>query len=735
MKKILFLFLSLFLIGGLNANAAEVKIPIELTGTNVGVTVVALDPENDYAELPENPEHIYAAKFTSSGTFQNAFQIKPMPVTDAIAAGCDRIIIELDDVEAGWNFHAYGGQQNYSEIAAGTKRIELMLEGSGDIDDFTIFTLWASTPKVFKVKAAYFYKPSTTTLEFDAVGKAVTSKNVLVAAGGLSYNETTGVLTTDGTAGSLTLEFETPVDLQYLNKLDIAHSGDADIIDRLYFYEDAECTIENQSWGYSKWGGTTDANATNKFTGKTIKKVVMKSEAGKSNTLTATITGITWELKTMSALKGVDITTLPFKNWSADGDNDAEITGDINWWECQSNFNKYTGDVIYGGDGIGGSKRYVDLTSYKKLIIRGYGTIRLFYNWHQKVGEEAEEKPMEYIEIAGNTVDTYELDLDALKKAQGITHFHLVGVKGSGSCYVESISALDGTETADYNISGVGYRLASVAAALADANATCYDATGVTGTGVDFTGAANPNALFIANSGVLSNTKNVIVSGNCANLVLTDNKPFKAPAEFTATTSVSYDRTLTEGKTTTVCLPFALSAEEAATMGKFYALTNLADETLTFTRDEDEISANTPYLFVPATTAFADYASKTIAATPASIKTSVTGVEFIGTLASTTIPASDGSTDYYAFNNGDLVKIETKEATLPAFRGYFKVTSGGGARLATLFIEDSLTGINEVSNSEDIKAVNNFEGKVFENGKIVIFKKGMKFNAAGAQIK
>ena len=55
--------------------------------------------------------------------------------------------------------------------------------------------------------------------------------------------------------------------------------------------------------------------------------------------------------------------------------------------------------------------------------------------------------------------------------------------------------------------------------------------------------------------------------------------------------------------------------------------------------------------------------------------------------------------------------------------------------MAARFVDDSLTGINEVSNSEDIGSAKNFEGKVFENGKIIIFKNGMKFNAAGAQIK
>ena len=54
------------------------------------------------------------------------------------------------------------------------------------------------------------------------------------------------------------------------------------------------------------------------------------------------------------------------------------------------------------------------------------------------------------------------------------------------------------------------------------------------------------------------------------------------------------------------------------------------------------------------------------------------------------------------------------------------------AKLAARFVGGSITGINEVSEAQGF---NNFEGKVFENGKIVIYKKGMKFNANGARLK
>lgn len=62
---------------------------------------------------------------------------------------------------------------------------------------------------------------------------------------------------------------------------------------------------------------------------------------------------------------------------------------------------------------------------------------------------------------------------------------------------------------------------------------TCIDVTGLITTGQTLD-AVNPNTLFIANDGVLTNTKNVIVSGTCANLELVDGKPFNTPVAFTA---------------------------------------------------------------------------------------------------------------------------------------------------------------------------------------------------------
>ena len=566
------------------------------------------------------------------------------------------------------------------------------------------------------IQPVFYDKATGYDLVFDTFGKADTDLAMLRTSGGLSFDASTGVLTTNGTAGTLELEFAVPVNFQYLDKLIINRSGDADIIDRLYFYEDEACTVENQSWYYSRWGGTTDANATNRFTGKTIKKVVWKSEEGKATSMTATITGIVWQLKLLGAMKGTDVTSLPFKNWSADGDNDPGTGTDINSWECQKNFNVLTNGVVYGGDGIGGSKRYVDLTDYKKLIVRGYGEIRLFYNWHQKVGDETEDvKPETCLKNNTTTVETLELDIPAFMEENGISHFHLVGVKPywGQQVFVESISVMDGTETTDYTLTGMGHQLPSVVAALDDASATSYDATGLTNTAAIELTPANPNALFVAKADVLANTENVIVDNECVALSLTDGFAFKAPADFTATT-VDYNRTFATEKTTTVCLPFALTSTEAATLGTFYALSSFDGSTLYFT-SVDAPEANTPYVVVPTAATLTLDADKDVPATPASLAVSASGVDFIGTLASATVPASDATYSYYAYNNGQFVKVVTAAATLPAFRAYFQVKDGGaGSRILGVSFDDATTGI------ETLQKVNNGEQKIYDlNGRRV----------------
>lgn len=722
-------------LGGVSSvKAAEVKIPIELTGAVAGVTVKAINPAT-LEELAENPEHIYAAKFTTSDQLQNVIQITNLSTVDAVAAGCDRIIIEFGNAaDNAWRFHSYGGQYDGIEEIGGETTHTLMIDGSkSSIDDFTIFNWVGSGVKEIIIKAAYFYKSPYPSIEFNAFGKATIGKGELTATGGLTYNASTGALSTDGTAGTLELTFADPVDLRNLFQFNVSRSGDDGIVDRLEFYDNDGIKIN--TWNSIKWSNTWNANgiddaATNAFiNNKPVKKMVWVSDADKATTLALTITSVEWQLKTINALKGVDVTTLPFKNWSDDGDNDATVTGDVNSWECAKKFNELTGDVIFGGDGIGGSKRYVDLTNYKKLVIRGYGTIRLFYNWHQKVGDEAEAKPMEYIAIAGSEVKTHELDLDDFKTTKGITHFRLVGVKGSGSCFVESISVLDGTEKVDYYMTGSGIKLPSAIAALNDEKATSIDATGVKGittTTSTLLESQNPNCLFLGTAGKLSNTKNVIVSGTCANLELTDGKPFKAPAAFTAT-NAKFTKAVSDAEYATMVIPFNADLAPGVTAKN---LTGVSGTTIT-TTDAATLTANEPVLI------HANEGNYEFTATGASISATGDGLITNGLLnasyAGTTAAVSEHN---YVLQNSatygvNFYQVKGTAATMLPFRAYLVTPSD--APVLFLDFGNEVTGINDVrSKMADVRGeVYNLNGQrvaqptkglYIVNGKKVVIK-------------
>ena len=128
--------------------------------------------------------------------------------------------------------------------------------------------------------------------------------------------------------------------------------------------------------------------------------------------------------------------------------------------------------------------------------------------------------------------------------------------------------------------------------ALTDPSTVCVDVTALSGSGLTYD-AVNPNCLFIANAGQLTNTKNVIVNGVCDNLVLTDGYPFKAPDDFTAT-AASYTTTINASAGAgTLCLPFAATIPGGV---EAWTLTYTSGDAATATPVATTIPANTPVL-------------------------------------------------------------------------------------------------------------------------------------------
>ncbi len=539
------------------------------------------------------------------------------------------------------------------------------------------------------------------TLSFNENGYATTSYESMTTTGGLSFNSATGVLSTDGTAGTLSLKFYEPVDLKYLKSYSVNRSGNDAIVDRVKFY-DADDNLIN-TWNGNKLGNSgLDNNATNAFINNNpVKKLVWESDASKSTDLKLTITGITWQLKTMTCLNAgeTQLNSLEYQKMNGEAVSPT--------WNVRT-----TTDTYYGTGTGDAAVSYTNLSSYSELrIYRDDNTgFRAFF-----------------INAAGNNVNIikhddaastwnaegkyWSIDLSKVEKYGEIVALQGIKSAGWGQNNIVNNIAVYATPDANapkYVLAGSGMQLAETVAALADATATSIDATGVTGittnseAGRTLLTSTNPNCLILGTTGIggLANTQNVVTSGTCANLVLTDGFAFKAPADFTAA-HVSYKRALA-GKTVTVCLPFALNSDQVANIGTFYALSNFDGSTLQFT-SVDATEANTPYVVVASSYSLGlDGADVAVPATPASLAASASNVEFIGTMADATVPASDATYSYYAYNNGEFVKVVDAAATLPAFRGYFKVADGGaGSRALNVSFEDAATGIETLSTVEN----------------------------------
>lgn len=216
----------------------------------------------------------------------------------------------------------------------------------------------------------------------------------------------------------------------------------------------------------------------------------------------------------------------------------------------------------------------------------------------------------------------------------------------------------------------------------------------------------------------------------------------ESPFDIAASTGskVSYDRTFTKDQPCTVCLPFALTAEELAKVGKAYTLSAVSGSKATFTPVE-AIEAYKPYLLIPS----ADgklleniSAIKNITAVPTEEpKISVSGsYSFVGTLQAKESVKTTSTEDYgFSAQDGKFVHAGDK-ASIDAFRAYISVPTTALSTAASRSIDidfGGTTGINEVQNAQSSSAAatydfagkrvgKNYKGVVVRNGKKMIQK-------------
>ena len=153
---------------------------------------------------------------------------------------------------------------------------------------------------------------------------------------------------------------------------------------------------------------------------------------------------------------------------------------------------------------------------------------------------------------------------------------------------------------------------------------------------------------------------------------------------------VNYTRSFTEGKTSTVCLPFAYTKKEGD--GSFYAFTNIEKEGSEYVATMTEpaattLEANTPYLYLPNATGDVDFGGAyTIPASLTAGSTTSNGWTFKGTF--TTIEWTTAPTGTYGFSAqdanagitlGQFVKVGSYVRIKP-MRCYLENESFAGAR-------------------------------------------------------
>lgn len=202
---------------------------------------------------------------------------------------------------------------------------------------------------------------------------------------------------------------------------------------------------------------------------------------------------------------------------------------------------------------------------------------------------------------------------------------------------------------------------------------------------------------------------------------------------------VSYDRVFTKDQPSTVCLPFALTAEELAKVGKAYTLSAVSGSKATFT-PATAIEAYKPYLLIPSASGKLlenIAAAKDIADVHAEAKTSVSGsYSFVGTLQAKK-SVKKPNTEVYGFSakDGKFVHASDK-ASIDAFRAYIAVPTTALSTAASRSIDidfGGTTGINEIQNAQSSSAAaiydvtgkrvdKNYKGVVIRNGKKMIQK-------------
>ena len=458
-------------------------------------------------------------------------------------------------------------------------------------------------------------------LTFDDEGKAYIYPSDMVVTG-MALDPETGVLTKTeaGNAGiTIDLSGENFSNVTRIEvNVDVTSEGYTDLFWRTIVRNQTE---DVNAWYSSKYGIDYTAGDYQARSGQ-MKDILMETVYETVGTMKINYICITKNMmKATNLREPVSLQTLTYmvKN------GDAWSPGTPDWNVGSAN------ETIYGSYDSN-PIRYVDLGAYDEL--RVYQTegapVRLFF-----INATDNTPQTEYLGTVGENGYAV-VDLNAMKEKYG--QARLIGIKANAwgqTATVTNLLLVQNNPVADYIISGEGDLTSTAQAALADANATVIDATGLTApTELE---SANPNCLFIVNdASQLTNTKNVVVKGadgtyTCSNLVLTAGKPFRAPFDIQVENAYA-DFNIGDSGWTTLMLPFDADLDDDV----FYAYNVAMNEGEVEYTETGLVEANQPILVYAEKGAY-ELSAKgvTIAATESA---SLTNGALTGVYAATACP-------------------------------------------------------------------------------------------------
>lgn len=357
--------------------------------------------------------------------------------------------------------------------------------------------------------------------------------------------------------------------------------------------------------------------------------------------------------------------------------------------------NESTGVAFYGCNYNGeNGNNYADLSAYKAIRVyqddNTYGPRAFFLNNENNKHVQINNSYVKWV-----TDGYYEIDLSGAQTKR-LTTLR----PASGQNY--SVNAITIIANNSYTLYGSAMKQESFIAALADASATSYDATGLTDA-IELA-PANNNAVIYASTGTAATSSvGILIKGsNADEATFTEGFDVNIPAAFTATTA-SYTRNLPASGYATMVLPFACEMPDGV-----YAYNAVYEnEELVCTKYGTAVPANTPFIAYKNGGGETTFSASTgsIPATPGEIKEEC----LVGTYTRQQVPAGS-----YVISSGKLMSVTAgNEPTIGQFRAYLTIPGAGAGELRMKFVEEEgiSTGISNISENDCKEVIFDMKGR------------------------